>query len=41
VSNIPRSIPLLLVHFGALTRSPERPRRPFRCRPSTGPEHHP
>jgi hypothetical protein len=28
VSNIPRSIPLLLVHFGALTSSPERPRRP-------------
>jgi hypothetical protein len=29
VRNNPRSISLLLVHFGALTSSPERPRRPL------------
>jgi hypothetical protein len=29
VSNIPRSFPLLLVHIGALTSSPERLRRPL------------
>jgi hypothetical protein len=29
VSNNPRSISLLLVHFGALTSSPERPPRPL------------
>jgi hypothetical protein len=29
VSNIPRSISRLLVHFGVLTSSPERPRRPL------------